>query len=59
MAICDGENCGGRLASLDEGIYNHAGVGGSCGVLGKLGNGAIENIFLQVFLHEYPRCCER
>ena len=56
MAVCDGRNLGGRMASMDEGISNHAGVGGACDVIGVRGNGAIENSSLQVFLHEYHRC---
>ena len=56
MAVCNGENLGEWLASLDEGISNHAGVGGAYGVVCGRGNGSIVNTFLKVFLNEYP-CC--
>ena len=54
--VFNGENLGGRLASLDEGIFNHSDVGGACSVVGRRGDGSTENTFLQVFLYEYP-CC--
>ena len=55
MAICDGENLGGRLASMDEGISNHAGVAGARSVVGGRRNRVIENTLRQVLLIEYPR----
>ena len=39
------KNLGGRLASLDEGISNHAGVGGARNVVGGRRNRVIETLY--------------
>ena len=55
MAVCNVEKLGGRLDDLDEGISNHAVVGGARGVVGGQKYRSIKNTFLQVLLSEYPR----
>ena len=48
MAVGEGEHFGGGRIRLDKRIAHYSYVGGACGVIGRRGDGAIEDAGLEL-----------